>query len=265
MSKTLPDLIQRLDSSNTFKDIIAFNWAPIPAFGDHTRAKVATLGLNPSNLEFVDNNGKELDGSQRRFHTLKSLEISEWSEVQKVHLQLITDSCKNYFSRNPYNFWFKPLNEIIAGLNASYYNYTASHLDLVPYATTVKWAKLSSHQRGSLLEFAGDSLGLILRESPIRLLIVNGQGVINNLQKVSGVIFQREPKTKWALSRNGNKKVMGYSFKGVMKMISKIDLNKEVFVLGFSHNIQSSFGVTGKVRKEIQNWVSKTATELLSE
>ena len=49
---------------------------PVPAFGDLLNSFVATLGLNPSNREFVDEEGNELEGAARRLHTLRSLSLS---------------------------------------------------------------------------------------------------------------------------------------------------------------------------------------------
>src|SRR6266446_9734653 len=149
---------------------------PVPSFGDLSSSKVATLGLNPSNREFVDSSGKELDGPFRRFHTLKSLGLARWADANARHLQLIVDSCRAYFRRNPYDGWFKRLDYLISGTNASYYATSAKacHLDLIPYATACKWTALSRDQRTSLLAAADDTLGLLLRDSPVRVLILNG-------------------------------------------------------------------------------------------
>src|SRR5207302_775531 len=111
--------------------------SPVPVFGNLETAKVATLGINPSNREFVDVSGNELDGNSRRFHTLRSLDIPTWTKAKDRHLQLINDSCSDYFQRNPYDAWFRKLDSIITGTNTSYYHSLshACHLDLVPYAT----------------------------------------------------------------------------------------------------------------------------------
>jgi hypothetical protein len=61
MDVLLSRLVRDLVDSNMDSNVIP--WAcPIPSFGDLTRARVATLGLNPSNREFVDERGNELDG-----------------------------------------------------------------------------------------------------------------------------------------------------------------------------------------------------------
>ena len=72
-------------------------------------AQVATVGINPSNLEFMDEAGNELQGAARRFHTLTSLGLQSWGEADSRHLETIAHSCSAYFDRNPYDRWFKRL------------------------------------------------------------------------------------------------------------------------------------------------------------
>src|SRR6266699_3693586 len=89
LKTVLSDLVRRLDAEDLGESGIIPWGAPVPCFGDLTRATVATLGLNPSNREFVDDAGRELDGPHRRLHTLKSLGLSRWSDVTASHLTLI--------------------------------------------------------------------------------------------------------------------------------------------------------------------------------
>jgi hypothetical protein len=210
MEKTLATLLGHLeDTAIAASSVIPWS-CPVPSFGDLACSKVATLGLNPSNREFVDEEGKELDGPQRRFHTLKSLGLTRWSDAEARHLGLISDSCRTYFRRNPYDKWFGKLNRIISGTKASYYGpgsearhptlfldpaaptEKACHLDLIPYATACKWAELNNSQRSSLLMAAGDTLGLLLRESPIRLIVLNGQAVVEEFQDMAGMRLDKE-------------------------------------------------------------------------
>ena len=166
MNSTLSHLIKRLEES-TLSGANVIPWScPVPSFGDPSSSIVATLGLNPSNREFVDGAGNELDGDQRRFHTLRSLELSRWSDATARHLELIIDSCRAYFSRNPDDGWFRKLDYLISGTKASYYDDTAAacHLDLIPYATSCKWTELTQRQRSLLVCEAGDTLALLLRD-----------------------------------------------------------------------------------------------------
>ena len=239
---------------------------PVPSFGDMMESKVATLGLNPSNREFVDTNGNELDGTSRRFHTLQSLGLERWSDANAQHIRLIEDSCRNYFAKNPYDGWFRGLDNIISGASTSYYGDTAKacHLDLIPYATASKWTELTSRQRSLLLELAGDTLGHLLRDSPIQVLILNGKTVIENLQKVSGTVFHKEAIPTWTLPRQSGDGVPGFAHTGTIRKLAGVKLRHEIHILGYNHNIQSSFGVTNKVKAAIRGWVADKANEVLA-
>ncbi len=256
MHTTLATLLDRLDSAAaSATDVIT--WAsPIPSFGDLSRAKVATVGLNPSNREFVDVSGDELAGASRRFHTLKSLGISSWLEADARHLRLILDSCSEYFNRNPYDLWFKRLDRVIAAVGTSFYGRmpTACHLDLIPYATIRKWTELTRQQRFLLLAMAADSLGLLLRDSDITVLILNGQSVVSHFQEISGLCMQRRQMETWSLPRKGKFPIPGIGYMAVMDTVAGLRLPHEVLVLGYNHNLQSSFGVTNEVIRSIGAW-----------
>src|SRR5688572_16748597 len=122
MYTTLTTLINRLDSNAVLGTGVIQWGCPVPSFGDLSTSRVATLGLNPSNREFVDESGNELVGTSRRFHTLKSLGLRSWSDVDSRHLRLMLESCYSYFLGNPYDRWFKILDQVVAGTNASYYD-----------------------------------------------------------------------------------------------------------------------------------------------
>src|SRR2546430_419381 len=97
MDAMLSTLIKRLDDT-VLSGTGVIPWScPVPSFGDLSNSILATIGLNPSNREFVDDEGEELDGKSRRFHTLHSLGLARWSDVNAQHLELIKDSCRAYF------------------------------------------------------------------------------------------------------------------------------------------------------------------------
>ncbi len=257
-------LAHRLDGSH-LRGLNVIPWAaPVLSFGNPSQARIATLGLNPSNREFVDVVGSELNGHHRRFHTLSSLGLKRWSDAKRTHFEKIQDSCNYYFAGNPYDSWFQALNKLIVGANASYYGMFAEacHLDLVPYATSRKWVELSNGQRSALLKSSGDALGLLLRESTVEVLILNGQSVIEHLQAVTGCTFAREVVPEWTLPRREGDGVRGYAYTGTICQLSGVGLGREISVLGYSHNIQSSFGVTTKVKESIQQWITQSAGEV---
>lgn len=267
MYTTLTTLLNLLDSKKISNTSVIKWGSPVPSFGDLSNSKVATLGLNPSNKEFVDEMGKEIIGKSRRFHTLKSLGIKTWSDIDSRHIQLIIETCTKYFLINPYDRWFKVLDTIISGTQSSYYNQNSSacHLDLIPYATSLKWNELSRDQRSKLLSLSDNILGLLLRDSPIRILILNGKTVIDVFQNISGVHLQKRKMSSWSLPRHSSEKVDGIAYQGTIDSLSGVQFGRNLLVLGFNHNLQSSFGVTKKVIIEIQKWISRESREFLCE
>lgn len=264
MTAELVNLVERLSDPKLRKAEVITWGCPILSFGNLSNSKIATLGLNPSNREFVDEKGKELKGHKRRFHTLDSLGLKKWSEADERHIDLIAELCDEYFFRNPYDGWFKKLDYLISGTSMSYYfpSGEACHLDLIPYATSCKWTDLSLEQRSLLLQLAGDTLGLILRQSPVKILILNGQTVVDHLQKVSNIQLRKTHMPSWTLPRKGTEGVAGYSYVGQINQIAGVKLNQPIAVLGYNHNIQSSFGVTSQVQSSIRAWISKKAKEI---
>ena len=263
MHAALTTLIDRLDSP-AMSGTAVIQWScPVPSFGDLSSSQVATLGLNPSNREFVDEVGKELQAASRRFHTLKSLGLASWSEADARHLRLILRTCRAYFDGNPYDRWFKILDQVVAGTKASYYGgvYRACHLDLIPYATARKWTELPARERSLLLAIAGDTLGLLLRDSPVRILILNGRSVVDQFQDIAGARLEEQEMPSLSLLRRSMPDVAGVAYRGVVDTLSGIELGRELLVLGFNHNLQSSFGVTAVLIRAIRNWVAGASQE----
>jgi hypothetical protein len=264
LQAALTTLIDRLDNSR-LSDAEVIRWGcPVPSFGDLSTARVATLGINPSNREFMGEDGAELTGESRRFHTLGSLGLRSWADVDVRYLRPILDSCSEYFSGNPYDVWFRKLDQVVSGANASFYGGMdgACHLDLIPYATARKWTELSSRQRSLLLTIAGDTLGMLLQNSPVRVLILNGRSVVQNFEEIAGARLDRRRMPGWALPRGPKPDVAGFAYQGTVHSLAGIVLQHELLVLGYNHNLQSSFGVTNEVVNAIRAWVSSAVSEV---
>jgi hypothetical protein len=266
MYATLTTLIDRLDSP-VISGTEVIHWgSPVLSFGNLSNARVATVGINPSNREFVDEKGEELQGTARRFHTLKSLGIKSWSDVDARHIRLIVESCYSYFSGNPYDRWFRKLDQIILGTNASFYDsfHAACHLDLIPFATINKWAELNNRQHSLLISISGDTLGLLLKDSPVRILILNGESVVQQFQNIACVNLEKYDMPIWSLHRRSKSDVKGIAYRGIVNTLSGVALGHDVLVLGYNHNIQSSFGVTSKVVHLISKWIGQVYEEEFS-
>ena len=260
---TLASLMDRMESNRALElDIIPWS-CPVPTFGDVTHSRVATLGINPSNREFVDRSGEQLRGELRRFHTLDSLGIAAWAEADARHLELVIDTYTSYFQDKPYDRWFKRLDYAISGARVSFYDLQSSacHLDLIPFATGRRWSDLTGRQRSSLLALAGDTLGVILRDSGVRTLILNGASVIQTFMSISALSLQHQEMPGWSLGRRSGRSVTGVAYSGLAETVSGIRLEHPLRVLGFSHNLQSSFGVTIEAMDSIRDWITLSVQE----
>src|SRR5690606_17044513 len=109
--------------------------------------------------------------------------------------------------------WFRQLDQVIAGTSASYYDSEshACHLDLIPFATECKWTDLTRTQRERLVDIAGDVLAHLLFDSPVQILVLNGRSVVEQLQLLAGVDFERSEMPGWSLRRNGKLSIAGVS------------------------------------------------------
>jgi hypothetical protein len=264
MHSTFATLLDRLREPDLMRSGV-IPWAsPIPAFGDVSNAALATVGLNPSNREFMDQAGDELEGTARRFHTLSSLQLSDWSEADARHIRLMLDSCTLYFSRNPYDAWFRRLDDVVSATSFSLYGSGACHLDLIPYATSAKWTNLTAKQRAALLALTADALALLLSDSQIRILVLNGHSVVRNFQQIAGDKLIKIDMRSWALARRGGQHVHGFAYRGVVEQLAGLSFAQPVLVLGYNHNIQSSYGVSSDVVERIGRWVAAEVRSYLS-
>lgn len=233
----------------------------MPFFGDATTARIATVGINPSNREFVGRDGSALSAAEQRLPTLYSMGVSRWSHLHAVQIREIVQACRMYFQRKPYASWFGVLDRVLAHSDASFYGATpaACHLDLIPYATVRKWGGLPVSEQRALLESTGDALGLLLRELPISVLVLNGQSVVRRFEFLIGAHLQARVMSGWELPRVSRSGVPGVAYTGEVDRIGGVQLSSPVTVLGYNHNLQSSFGVTGQVISRIGRWIGSFA------
>ena len=265
MHHTLATLIDLLDTRHLGNTAVIPWGCPVPAFGKPISSRVATLGLNPSNREFMDSLGNELVGRYRRFHTLASLGLRSWGEADARHIQEIILYCEEYFHRNPYDRWFRVLDGILTGSGVSYYNDgDACHLDLIPYATSVKWGRLTLAQRALLLSVGGMTLSGLLASSQICALVLNGRAVVSHFEHSFGVALGSTEMPEWSLPRQSGFCVPGFAYWGSFNELCGRSLDRDIAVLGFNHNLQSSFGVNKWRTGAIREWVSDSLAEVLS-
>ena len=237
---------------------------PVPFFGSLHSARIATVGINPSNREFVDELGAPLDSAARRLPTIESLGLRTWGGATHAHLRTIVDECATYFDRKPYDQWFRVLDRVLAGTGQSFYDIDRPlcHVDLVPYTTSLKWGSLEARHRADLIHKSRDLLGLYLQDSAIRLLVLNGQSVVRQFQLLLGITLSAEVMTEWRLPRSRGDGVPGIAYRGEISSWSGIDLGRSISVVGYNHNLQSSYGVTNAVIDGIGGWLTTRWNEV---
>lgn len=149
------------------------------------------------------------------------------------------------------------LNPIIGATGYSYYDRIdpACHIDLLPFATDAKWGTLASGRRQRILRDNSDLLLQLIQSSNLKMIILNGQSVVNEFISATGAELEIEDMPSWALPRTNGGKVSGTAYYGICEELNGIELKAPLKVLGFNHNIQSSFGVTTTVIRNIADWV----------
>ncbi len=207
---------------------------PVLSFGNASDAVVATLGLNPSRQEFLDQNGRELSGTARRFETLASLGVPSLGSASEAMLHRVVDACNGYFQANPYRRWFDQLEPVLQSVGTSYYDGSACHLDLVQWATDPVWSKIPDRVvRDRMLAEDARFLHHQLTTGSFKLLLINGNSVVRQFTSMMGLSLRP------AGSVNGA---------AVEARISVGQLPLGTRVVAWSVNIQSSFGVCNTLR-----------------
>jgi hypothetical protein len=228
-------------------------WAcPVPFFGQIRTSAVATVGINPSNREFVDSAGRVLEGSSQRLPTLGSLRISRWSEATGAHVREVIDSCEQYFGKNPYRLWFDVLDRMLRAGGYSFYGGEhACHLDLVAFATRTKWGVLERDVQRQLIEHGRRAMAEMIRDSSIQILVLNGRSVVREFESFASTELTAAEVPDWTLPRSSGKGIAGVAYRGAISSVGIIDLDRQVQIFGYNHNLQSSFGVTTAVMRRI--------------
>jgi hypothetical protein len=217
----------------------------VVAFGDPARAEVATLGINPSANEFLQD-GRLLTGKQRRLATLESLGAQRLDQLTEAQVATIVADCATYFQRRPYRRWFDPLDELLrAGADASYYDGSACHLDLVQWATQPMWGKIADPMaRQALLDDGVPHLRNQLAQENVRLVLLNGRQIIDQVVALGLA----------DLDEVGHLPLAGHTcrlYAGTKDAVRWV---------AWSTNLQSSWGVSKTFKQELGVWLAEVCT-----
>lgn len=251
MLEIIKSNINTLENIKNESQNLIYEGQPIPYFGNLSTAKIATLGLNPSDKEFYCDNHNELEKHSRRFETLSSLNLNNWASAKKNNLDSIKKCMDQYFKNNPYKRWFNQLDNLFNESGYSYYNNTACHIDLIPYATRNKWSSLKGNEQNFLINASQEELKNCIENSEISTLILNGSSVIQGLLKSYDITLKKEEVKDWQIQTKKGV-ISGFKFTGKLRINSERDIS----ILGFNYNLQSSFGLSKNIKNSIKAWIS---------
>jgi hypothetical protein len=240
----IPDwLVSMVRREPPIKDVVVNGSTPVVSFGDFRQVRVATLGINPSNLEFVDAKGNLLHGKERRLATLDSMEATSLPNLDDSQVEVLIEESNRYFYVNPYR-WFKTLDDVIKpALGVSYFDGSLCHLDLCQWATKEKWGKLDARTRNILLRDGLPHLRYQLTKSNISVVVVNGRSVWNQIND-SGIGTPKNIGSLHFGTKKTSCQMLEMTFEGVR-------------FIGWTANLQSQNGANSKIfLADLATWLS---------
>lgn len=247
-----------------FEEVYEISWGlnrlilegstPVISFGDFTKSSIATLGINPSPLEFINRRGHILNASEKRLVDLESLELAPTDFLlSRNKTKEIWAGCQAYFrdNKNPYWGWFDILEQLLVSIGASYKTDVACHLDLAPLATKDIYSKLDNSDKFMLVTNFRRTLEKQLQSSTIKTVIFNGRTVFETLQFAHNV--------HWKPSELINYKCSGRNLTSTLHM-GDSDTGQQF--LGWTVNLQSFRG--SMIEKQelllrLSDWVRKNS------
>ena len=238
----IPEYLSQMVRRKPPNRFVVRGTTPVISFGDASTAEVATLGINPSASEFLLD-GVLLSDNRRRLATLESLHAISNDSLTDTQVKQVLDDCSTYFDRNPYWLWFRPLEKVIKqATGQSYADGTACHLDLVQWATDPVWGKLKDNSaKQQLLAETHPHLINQIKLGRLSVVLMNGRSVIDRATS-SGLVALRQVD----VLRVGS----------VSSRIYVGQLQSTTFI-GWSTNMQSSFGVTRDFGPTLASWIER--------
>jgi hypothetical protein len=171
---------------------------PITSFGDPSSARVATLSINPSVIEYTKlfRGHAILPVGAKRLIDRETLNLGQLEIPSLEQSRAILDGNHAYFRNNPYFQWFKWLQDwVLSPIGASFHDGSAVHLDLVQWATDPVWSKIPDKDvRSKLIADDLPFLKQLLELTNFDALYLNGRTVYETIKKTSLFDVQTEEK-----------------------------------------------------------------------
>jgi hypothetical protein len=167
---------------------------PVLFFGDLLSAEVATVGLNPSDQEYLNKDGAPLVGPAQRFATVDSLGAHDRASLTDEQCAEAVEWMRDYYEpgKPVYGSWFNALTRVAEGFGASFRERSAAHLDLIQESTSPVWSELSAGEREALLEQDLPFLEWEIRACPLTAVICTGKTVSIHVRRQLGVVVDEE-------------------------------------------------------------------------
>lgn len=174
---------------------------PVTSFGDPNTARVATISINPSVNEFCRASGDHppLPAEEKRFVDRETLGLSEHEIPTREQAEQVLQSNYDYFKKNPYH-WFNALEKwILKPLGASYDDGSATHLDLVQWATHPVWSGIKdTATQEALISQDLPFLTELITTGEFELLLINGVKAFDTLNAHDALQVERTESWKRA-------------------------------------------------------------------
>lgn len=197
-----PEIAERIRRPTPGGHVMAGS-LPVISFGNPDTARVATISLNPSPIEFRNKRGWLL-GERRRLHSLVSLERKDPGQLTDDEVVAVAEGCRDYFRGNWNKGWFGWLERLmVAAQIGSHVEGTACHLDLVQWATDPAMARLPRDEWARLVEDDLPFLRWQLDTSNVDVVLINGASVVKGVQQ-AGLVDGFETETLTNAQGNGS-------------------------------------------------------------
>ena len=227
---------------------------PVVSFGNPETSTVATLGINPSSREFLNDGMNLLSGTEKRLVDTEVLGLSrEIESLNAEQAEEVIKGCFSYFEKNPYK-WFSRLEEyVLSPANASYrlsddINIEqACHLDLIQWATDPVWRNIENKGvKEDLLESDLEFLRFQLTNYEFKKLFLNGGEVVKQFEKLGLAKLTEVGKTSF---QSGKSKSSLYRGK-----------YGDTEVWGWGLNV-GQFEITLSNLEDLSNWIGDGGTD----
>lgn len=181
---------------------------PVLFFGNLPSATTATVGINPSRQEYLSPKGVELDGTLRRFETLRSLGCTQRASLTAGQCEQAITTMRGYFCADrPVYSWFRSLVRVVDGFGASLQAGTCAHLDLVQEATDPVWSGLHATERAAADAVLTRDLQFLrwqIESFPLQTVICTSAIVLRNVMPLVSAEVVRSGtlgRVRWTVAR----------------------------------------------------------------